>query len=200
MWTNQKTLHPPQSDLTDNPDDIPDKEDETTQEGTEGSVLHGATEELSQDDLEKLRKELELSDDNENTVPGSTGSGTKLVKGATCPQGCTQERTLEDAIWKESASEFLIVDDSVLNLPDCSLSIKSLSDREIEIQLDPRNNELRSNQESAQESTEPTLIDETGNVVTTESDNKEQEEPHGEMDVEHTELVKPKMKIGTGKQ
>ena len=34
--------------------------------------------------------------------------------------------------------EFLIVDDSILNMPDCTLSIKNLSDREIEIKLDPK--------------------------------------------------------------
>ena len=50
----------------------------------------------------------------------------------------TLNRTLEDAIWKESTSEFLIVDDSILNMPDCTLSIKSLSEREIEIKLDPK--------------------------------------------------------------
>ena len=183
-------------DSGDSPEDEPDLNDVTTPDSTGGSELHGATSELCQEDLAMLRQELELSDDNENTATGNTGGSTESVKGATCPKGCNQERTLEDALWKESASEFLIVDDSVLNLPDCSLSIKSLSDREIEIQLNLRSNEFSANKEL----TESTPNDDIVNAEATKGDEKEKVESPSELEADQTELAKPKIKIGSGKQ
>ena len=118
-----------QSVPTDMPDDMPDDLQETSPKGIGDNVLHGATEELSQNDLEVLRQELEVSDEELNA---------QSVIGATCLKQCIQERTLDDAIWKESSSEFLTVDDNILNMLDCSLSIKGLGDREIEIKLDPK--------------------------------------------------------------
>ena len=44
---------------------------------------------------------------------------------------------MEDAIWKENTKDFLIVSEDVLAMPDCTLMIQSLSDREIEIHVDP---------------------------------------------------------------
>ena len=46
--------------------------------------------------------------------------------------------TLEDAIWKENTKDFLIVSDDVLMMPDCTFMIRSLSDKEIEIHVDPK--------------------------------------------------------------
>ena len=45
--------------------------------------------------------------------------------------------TLEDAIRRENTKDFLIVSEDVLAMPDCTLMIQSLSDREIEIHVDP---------------------------------------------------------------
>ena len=160
-----------------------------------------ATEGLSQNDLDVLRQELEISDDESNSLLNSSGSGTKMVIGTTCSKQCTQERTLEDAIWKESTSEFLIVDDNILNMPDCCLSIKSLSDREIEIQLDPKLRERTISQDPLDHTTEPIQTEDSKGDEILESDNKEQEEDkQSEIETKDTETVKPKMKIGTGKQ
>ena len=97
------------NDLEENPEKIIESDDGNKQDSTKDTVLVGdtaligATGEISQEDLLKLQQELELSDDNETTV---TESGINLVKCATCPKGCTQDKTLEDAIWKESTNEF----------------------------------------------------------------------------------------------
>ena len=159
--------------------------------------LHGATSRISSEDLEELRKELVLSEDESDIVLNKSGSSENTLSGATKPK----KRTLEEAIWKESANEFLIVDDNILNMPDCILSIKSLSDKEIEIQLNPKPKQI-------------SVPDPTGSEKANESDH----EPEKEVVIENKELgdvqteemepdklepevgAKPKIKFGSGKQ
>ena len=158
-------------------------------------MLHGATVELSHEDLLILQQELELSDDNDNTTKEINTGITDTVKGATCTEGCDMDRTLEDAIWKESSNEFLIVDDELLGLPDCFLSIKNLSDREIEIQLNPRG----SDPDSKDKPTESPLKGDTEESQAKKDEVADKAETKGVQEEENTEPVKPKIKIGTGK-
>ena len=104
--------------------------------------LTGATFEITSKELSTLRLELCISSEEDEhaslePVPGPSDS---LLKGAT-PTICEHaavRRTMEDAVWKASAKDFLIVDDNILNMPDCTLLIRNLSDREIEIEMDPK--------------------------------------------------------------
>ena len=153
--------------------------------------LTGATSEISNQELEILRSELEISEDESITGLNKTGGSDETLKGTTV----TKTRTLEDALWKESTSEFLIVDDSILNMPDCTLSIKNLSDWEIEIKLDPK--------PTRSDTSLPVDKDEETEKIQS-SDTKEVPDS---VHIEENEIptkeavvgAKPKIKIGTGK-
>ena len=158
--------------------------------------LHGATGRISREELEELRKELVISEDESDIVLNKSGGSENTLSGATK----SKRHTLEDAIWKESANEFLIVDDNILNMPDCTLSIKSLSDREIEIQLDPKPKQI---------SAPDPIESEKGNESDHEPENELGNEKKEVSDVQTEEMepepepeggVKPKIKIGSGKQ
>ena len=158
--------------------------------------LHGATGRISSEELEELRKELVISEDEPDTVLNKSGGSENMLSGATK----SKRHTLEDAIWKESANEFLIVDDNILNMPDCTLSIKSLNDREIEIQLDPKPKQIgapdQTESEKGTESDhepEKELVNENKGV----SDVQTEENEPDKLELEAG--VKPKIKIGTGK-
>ena len=84
----------------------------------------------------------------------------------------------------------------MLNLPDCYLSIKNLSDREIEIQLDPKSVKPKANETPIT----PLPSDNTVDVRCRRGfEGQDIVEPQKELEDDHTEPVKPKIKIGTGK-
>ena len=133
-----------------------------------------------------------------------SGSVDKTLIGATC----VKQRTLEDAIWKESSSEFLIVDDNILNMPDCTLSIKCLSEREIEIQLDPKPKPTQTAVPSdmLEIEEEVTQDDFTKREQSPEKENEVQKDVkvaktpnQSDIDTTSSETMKPKIKIGTEK-
>ena len=173
-----------------------------TSECIERAELHGATSVISKEALEELQQELEISEDESENVLNSSSGSSKTLKGATG----TLNRTLEDAIWKESTSEFLIVDDSILNMPDCTLSIKSLSEREIEIELDPKP-KPKPKPKAMEQSKISEVITDTDSTKTVSTDqieapdkSVEQESDKPELATEdQTPVQKPKLKIGTGR-
>ena len=123
-------------------------------------------------DLETLRKELYLTDSDaepEDNI-GIKQLDTRLT-GATKSKPKPEVRTLEEAIWKSSKTEFLLVDDSILAMPDCTLSIRNLSTHEIEIEMNPSKGAKEKEQE----------IDETEGLTE-----------------DTQELPRAKIKIGTG--
>ena len=83
----------------------------------------------------KLPETLELQGAMEALKVATTEHESDKASTASEQRVC---HTLEDAIWKENAKDFLIVSDEVLSMPDCTLMIRSLSDREIEIHVDPK--------------------------------------------------------------
>ena len=160
-----------------------------TSVNTGKAELQGTTNTISQQELIELRQELAISEDEPDNVLNLSSGSDKMLKGAT---GAIN-RTLEDAIWKESASEFLIVDDNILNMPDCTLSIKSLNDREIEIKLDPKPKQTAPPKTIETES-------EPADQISTPVDTVEKEIQDAEpVDKDSVPTQKPKIKIGTGK-
>ena len=167
----------------------PDNRDTLSLKDKENEELHGATKAINQEALQELRQELEISDEDTDNVLNLSSGSSNVLKGATNILNCT----LEDAIWNESTREFLIVDDNILNMPDCTLSIKNLSEREIEIELDPRPKAIEQPKES--------------DVQTVSADQTDNPDKHTEPEIDETEpttedvapVQKPKIKIGSGK-
>ena len=87
----------------------------------------------------------------DNDLPQAKMTDAVDLKGATDTEKDTEQEVnkspittdkrpccmLEDAIWKENTKDFLIVSEDILAMPDCTLMIRSLSDRLIEIHVDP---------------------------------------------------------------
>ena len=98
-------------------------------------------------------------------------------------------------------NEFLIVDDNVLGMPDCTLSIRSLSDSEIEIELDQT---LKRNVQDT-DVVNKTKQDE-GDAHEEEPQEQKEGSAESQMDTEQVPkpeveetVIKPKIKIGSGK-
>ena len=92
--------------------------------------------ECEKDDNESNDKTVDTTDLRGTTDLKGAMTGPELTKASTVTDK-QQSHTLENAIWKENTKDFLIVSDDFLSMPDCTLRIRSLSDREIEINVDP---------------------------------------------------------------
>ena len=172
----------------------PENRNNLTLKDKENEELHGATKAISQEVLQELSQELEISDEESDNVLNISSGSNKVLKGATD----MLNRTLEDAIWNESAREFLIVDDNILNMPDCTLSIKNLSEREIEIKLDPKPKA----KEPPKKSDVETVMDKTVRADQIDIPDKSTEPEIDETEPTAEDVApvqKPKIKIGSGK-